>query len=147
MGHVENKREVFDYHVTFEPKFYTERARIHYEAETYSYSVPGQELTDKQQQKPPTFEDINIEDAYEEGDRNDFGPSAHSQDVTFREPTVDASGTKPTEQLQLKNQVQLIQLQPNHKPPNGNSLPRHHHNLRKQRTYLKRRTRLLLLLS
>ena len=99
MGGWKVRRKFFNYHVAFEPKFYTERARIHYEVETYSYGAAGQELTGKtqQQQKPSFFEDIYIKDAHEEGNRNDFGPSANSKDVTFSKLTADISGTKPTE--------------------------------------------------
>ena len=90
-----------DYHITFEPKFYTERARIRYYTETYARKQ--QELDDNRQQdrEKAIVEDIHYEeidetmemyeDATKEG-RRDWGPPADTQNKTFDEPNADASG-------------------------------------------------------
>ena len=47
-GEVNCKEDAFDYHVTFDPQFYTEGARMRYEAQTYAYRDEG-EQTKRQQ--------------------------------------------------------------------------------------------------
>ena len=47
-GEINCKEDVFDYHITFNPKFYTLRARLHYEAETYARGEEGKRTQDKE---------------------------------------------------------------------------------------------------
>ena len=47
-GEVNCKEDVFDYHVTFNPKFYTLRARLRYEAQTYARGEEGKRTQDKE---------------------------------------------------------------------------------------------------
>ena len=57
-GEINCKEDLFDYHVTFNPKFYTARARIRYEAETYARGEEGK----KKQDQRTIHEDMNLND-------------------------------------------------------------------------------------
>ena len=178
-GEINCKEDVFDYHVTFNPKFYTLGARLHYEAETYARRNEGKKAQQNKEQRTIS----------EDMDFNDTGPAATQRLLTTNELTADAQETssdkrqkndkqeqektapQPTESTEItrKQSLQKRRCHSLKKLPNGrlqsllhrkrrrHSLKKlangrllsllHHHNLRKQWTYQKRRTRMLLLLS
>ena len=114
-GHVNYKEDVFDYHATFNPKFYTEMARLRYEAKTYTYKG-GQ--TNGAQTSRTHVENINYEniednmDTNEDGDRNDWGPPAGQQRLLTNEATTDVQGTN------LEKQPKDDQQEQTSAPPN-----------------------------
>ena len=50
-GEINCKEDVFDYHVTFNPKFYTERAWLRYEAEIYARENGGKKAQQNKEQR------------------------------------------------------------------------------------------------
>ena len=130
-GYTHNKDEVFDYHISFAPKFYTAMAKLRYEAETYARNR-GEKTEEKQRQlhqqveetlteaitellvktwKPgadperETDDDMEIQDENDQ-DENGFGPAAADQKFTFYEPAADVQETRSFTQKDDKRQDQ-----------------------------------------
>ena len=95
------KEEVFDYHVTFNPKFYTERARLRYEAETYARKKEQTKEVQPSKEQSTNLKDIhyeNIEDSMdlnEDGDRNDWGLPAGQQRCFNQRTDCGRPGNQP----------------------------------------------------
>ena len=108
-GEVNCKEDAFDYHVTFDPQFYTERARMRYEAQTYAYRDEDEQTkrqqveelltsaimdvlmktmeTRKNASKSESGQTNRVDDNTDmneegDGDRTDWGPPAEEGDRT-----------------------------------------------------------------
>ena len=104
-----NEVEAWDYHITFEPMFYTERARQAYYDETYwkRQAQKEREGAEKQREQAENMEASDIE--YDENDvafdqmyteftkqpnTRDYGPPYEHNEEGFGTPTEDANPNK-----------------------------------------------------
>ena len=106
-GNVTNAEEVFDYQMTLEPKFYTERARCRYYPDTYA--EPEKDKKQLERVEPMTEADDIY---YEETDKTleeafkdllnqpittDYGPPARQNLVSFDAPEVNTNLPESTD--------------------------------------------------
>ena len=86
-GEINCKEDVFDYHVTFNPKFYTLRARLRYEAETYGRGEEGKRTQDKETIPEDTTKDqeTNVDKTQKTDDKQE-----QTKQVEETEPLTEA---------------------------------------------------------
>ena len=108
-GEVNCKEDVFSYHITFNPRFYTLAARIRYEAETYAR---GEERRNEGKKTPPNTEQ-QVEDtltvAITDVLMKSMEQRTNSEDMDSNDTGIDATQqSKPSSK------------QPFTQPPNAN---------------------------
>ena len=86
-GEITCKEDVFDYHITFDPKFYTLSARLRYEAETYARGEEGKRTQDKETIPEDTTKDqeTNVDKTQKTDDKQE-----QTKQVEETEPLTEA---------------------------------------------------------